>query len=239
MQIKSRSNRYTASQRVRQDAIRRLFYVKENLIPFQFYGIRNLLISLGFFERYSTLGSNDLFVKADFTELFEALVVNPLRAERENQTRRITLSGLKIRQERQEELGEQAEIFAMEFEQRRLQGHPLIQNIRRVSREYINAGFDIESFNDIESVFLDRFIEVKSYSDKVVFYWSRNEIETAQEFTDKYFLYLVDRNKMNRSDYMPRIFQNPYQSIFENEFWGKEPEAWKIRISSENKSIGS
>lgn len=221
---------------VRRDAIRGLFYVKESLIPLQFFGIRNLLISLGLFERDSTLQSSNLFVSANSTELFETLVVNSLREENRRQKRRISLSELKTRLDRQEELGEKAEICTLEFERHRLQGHPSVSRIRRVSEDCANAGFDIESFNDKESVFVDRFIEVKSYSENVVFHWSQNEIETAKELAEKYFLYLVDRNKMSQSGYAPRIFQNPHQKIFENEFWEKEPETWRVSAPREDQT---
>jgi len=219
---------------LRQDAARGLFYVKESLIPLQFFGIRNMLISLGLFGRDSTFKSSNLFISANCTELFETLVVNSLREKNQRQKRKISLLELKTRLDGQEELGEKAEIFVLDFEQQRLQGHSSVERIRRVSEDCANAGFDIESFNDNESVFVDRFIEVKSYSENAVFYWSQNEIETAKELAEKYFLYLVDRNKMSQSNYAPRIFQNPYQKIFENEFWEKEPETWKVSAPREN-----
>jgi len=57
---------------------------------------------------------------------------------------------------------------------------------------------------------------------------SRNEVQIAREIADKYFLYFVDRDKMLQPGYVPRMFQNPYQKIFENEYWKKEPESWRI-----------
>jgi len=227
---------FISPEALRRDAATGVFYVKESLIPLRFFGIRNLLISLGLFGRDSTLGSNNLFISANSTELFETLVVNSLGEENRRQKRRVSLSELKTRLDRQEELGEKAEIFALEFEQHRLQGHLSIERIRRVSMDFVNAGFDIESFNDKESVFVDRFIEVKSYSENAVFYWSQNEVETAKELAEKYFLYLVDRNKMSQSGYAPRIFQNPYQKIFENELWEKAPETWRVSAPRENQT---
>jgi hypothetical protein len=221
---------------VRQDTDRGLFYLKDNLIPFQFFGIRNVLLSLGFFVRDSTLGSNNLFVDSNFTVLFDSLIVNTLRDENIRQKRRKSLSGLQTQLRNQEAMGREAEEFVLYFEQQRLQGHPSISTIQRISEEYVNAGFDIESFNDKESVFIDRFIEVKSYSDNVVFYWSQNEVEVAKELTEKYFLYLVDRNKISQLGYSPRIFQNPYQKIFMNDLWEKEPETWRISAPGRSQS---
>jgi hypothetical protein len=125
-----------------------------------------------------------------------------------------------------EELGKEAEIYVIEFEHRRLAGHPEINEIQRISEDFIDAGFDIESFNDLGSVFLDRFIEVKSFSGELSFHWSKNEVKTAKEIGDNYYLYLVNRTQMKQSDYRPRIYQNPYYQIFENEYWSKDPESW-------------
>ncbi len=213
---------------LRRDAARNLFYVKDNFIPFQFFSIRNLLISVGFFGRDPTLGSSNLFVNANSTELFETLVVNSLREEIRHRKRRKSLSEPKVLRDSQEVVGREAEIFVLGFEQQRLQGHPSIDGIQRVSEDDVTAGFDIESFNDKESVFVDRFIEVKSYSENAIFYWAQNEIRTAKELAEKYFLYLVDCNKMSQLDYTPRIFQNPYQKIFKNDLWEKEPEIWRL-----------
>ena len=204
------------------------YYVKDNLIPLRFFNIRNLLISIGFFERDFLLRSNNLFVSQNSSKLFQILVVDSLKESRFTSKRKRTLSELKSQLDRQEQLGKESEMFILNFEQQRLQGHPSIHSIRRISEDHANAGFDIESFNDKESLFIDRYIEVKSFSGNVAFYWSQHEIQTAKELMDKYFLYLVDRDKMLLSGYIPRIFQNPYQKIFENEFWKKEPETWRV-----------
>lgn len=219
---------------LRLDPIRGLFYLKESLIPFQFFGLRNLLISVGLLWRDPTLRSSNLFVNGSSTELFKTLVVDSLDANNRLLKRKLSLDELKVQLERLEEFGTEAELFVLAFEKHRLQAHPSIGRIQRVSDNHVNAGYDIESFNDTESIFLDRFIEVKSYAENAVFYWSQNEIETAKELAQKYFLYLVDRNKMLQSNYVPRMFQNPYQKIFENEFWEKTPEAWKVSAPREN-----
>lgn len=217
---------------LRFDSSRALFYVKESLIPLRFFTIRNLLISAGFFERDLLLKSNNLFVSQNSSRLFQTLVVNSLKEERLTSKRKITLEELKTQLSRQEQCGEKAEIFVLEFEQNRLEGHPSINNIRRVSEDHANAGFDIESFNAKDSVFVDRYIEVKSFSGEPLFYWSRNEVQIARELMDKYFLYLVDRNKMSEPGYTPKVYQNPYQKLFENEFWRKEPETWCVSATS-------
>jgi hypothetical protein len=164
------------------------------------------------------------------------MVVDFLREGRLTSKRKLTLSELKSQLDRQEDLGKEAEMFVLDFEQRRLHGHPSVSSIRRVSEDCANAGFDIESFNDKESVFVDRYIEVKSFSRDPIFYWSRSEVQIARELADKYFIYLVDREKLPQLGYVPKMFQNPYQKIFENEFWEKEPETWKVSAPRETQT---
>lgn len=217
---------------VRLDADEDTIYIKENLIPFGFMGVRNLLISLGFFERKLLIGSNILAINKDFREFFLTEIINKIK-EGSQKRRRKSLKKLKDKLARQELVGKEAELFVLNFERERLSRHPLINNVQRISEAYVNAGYDIESFNDKNSVFIDRFIEVKSCSENVVFYWSINEVEVAKELSDKYFLYLVDRSKMSLPGYVPKIFQNPFQSIFNNEFWKKQPQTWEFSLQEE------
>jgi hypothetical protein len=217
---------------VKRDADDGYYYVKENLIPLQFISIRNLLISLEFFERRLLYETNILVVNRGFNEFFQAEIVNNINNEKDKR-RRVSLQELKNRLDNQERLGKEAELFVLNFEKQRLSKHPLVGNVLRVSEDHINAGFDIESFNDNNSVFTDRFIEVKSHSENIAFFWSANEVEVAKNLANKYFLYLVDRTKMSQDNYVPKIFQNPYQSIFENELWNKEPQTWKFSLQED------
>jgi hypothetical protein len=192
------------------------------------------MISIGFLWRDPTMGTSDLMVNHVWNAVFREVILDHLNIQGQSNKKRISLSQLKEQINRQEELGKEAEIFVLNFEKRRLFAHPSIDNINIISENHANAGFDIESFNDIDSVFLDRFIEVKSYSQNLVFYWSQNEIDMARELAPKYFLYLVDRDRMSQSGYVPRIFQNPYFIIFESEFWQKEPDGWKVKAFRDN-----
>lgn len=206
-----------------------LAHYKENFIPLRYIGIRNVLISLGFFERNPLLGSNILFINRAYKDIFLNEVINKVKEVQKKQ-RKKTLQSLKEQQAHQELLGKEAELFVLSFEQQRLNNHPLLNDIQRISEKYVNAGYDIESYNKTSSLFIDRFIEVKSYSENVVFYWSQNEIETAKELTEKYFLYLVDRTRILEAGYTPKIIQNPFQSVLDNDFWKREPQSWKFSL---------
>jgi len=47
----------------------------------------------------------------------------------------------------------------------------------------------------------------------VAFYLTRNEVDQARIRKDDYYLYLIDRDEMNKLEYKPMIIKNPYESI--------------------------
>ena len=75
---------------------------------------------------------------------------------------------------------------------------------------------------------MDRFIEVKSYFQKLHFYWSQNEIEKAKLYEDKYFIYLVDMSKVDDPEYEPQIIENPGTNILESDSWILSPTSYKV-----------
>jgi hypothetical protein len=113
----------------------------------------------------------------------------------------------------------------------------LLSRVKRISSIKVEAGYDIISFNSMTSNEVDRFIEVKSFSKKPEFYWSRNEIGTAEMKGSKYFLYLVDRSLIGKNDYEPQIIQDPYKNIFGDPNWQKDPQNWLVRPSFEQSFI--
>lgn len=213
---------------VRRDSSSGFFYVLESLIPLRLISIRNILISMGFFARDPSFGVGYLLVNPKWTALFESEVVNPFREHARHPSPRLSLRDLKAGLDEREAAGREAERFVVNYELKRLSGHPEPSSIRRISDEWANAGFDIESFDSNDSVLVDRFIEVKSFSSTPVFYWSRNEVDAAREFGDHYFLYIVDRNRIGEPGYRPKILQDPGEKVFEERLWGSEVEVWKI-----------
>lgn len=137
----------------------------------------------------------------------------------------LSLEDLKEKILAQELAWEIAELFVIKFETMRLVES---KKIVRISEIDVWAGYDILSYEDRYSHYPDRYIEVKSYSwDYPSFHWSRNEINTAKQKNNQYYIYLVNRNKINNPGYSPEIIQNPYNTIFNNENWIKESD-WYI-----------
>jgi hypothetical protein len=202
----------------------KLFYLKESNISFKLFNIKNLLLSFNFLLiKDSTF---NLYIDGDFTELINLDIISLW-----NKRRKFKEENLLKQLENKRKLGKKAEEYVVKYEKKRLVNHSNIKLIRKISEDYVNAGYDIESFQTIESVFLDKFIEVKSFDGKIEFYWSDNEIKIAKEKGDKYFLYLVDRSQIRNKLYKPKEIQNPYQKVFLNELWNKEANSWKIKIN--------
>ena len=127
------------------------------------------------------------------------------------------------------EIGLAAEQFVIKIEKARLANHPLVDKITHVAVVNTAAGFDILSFDNVEDLNPNRKIEVKSWIDKKVFFFSANEFAVAAEAKEDYFLYLVDRKKMNNSGYYPEVIRNPVENIFQKEnSWKIRSDGWKI-----------
>ena len=108
------------------------------------------------------------------------------------------------------ERGAEAEKYVLLLEKNRLKNHPNFSEIRQISDDNVGAGYDIESFQSMDSVKLDKFIEVKSYKETKTFYWSVNEIKVARNLADKYTIVVVNYNKINEEVYQPKEISNPY-----------------------------
>jgi hypothetical protein len=199
--------------------------INNNDIPLIFSGFRNFLLDIGFIlpgESHSLL-----IVNPKFKDYFEHTIIPWIHESREKAEFRrhaLTYETLKAIIRYKELIGYEAEKFVEQYEINRLAKHPLKRKIRAISQIDVKAGYDIVSFNSIESCEIDRFIEVKSYSKDIGFYWTKNEIDVARIKTKNYFLYLVDRANIQKKDYMPLIIQDPFANVFHNPAWFKQTE---------------
>ena len=167
-----------------------------------------------------------------FQKLFENEVMpllNKIDYEGLESERKLTLEKLKSIQQILESLGHKAEQFVLEYEKDRLKNHHKRERIKLISGIDTGAGYDIVSFKSLESNDIDRFIEVKSYSREIGFYWSSNEVKVAKLKRKKYYLYLVNRYSMRKKDYEPLMMQDPYLEIFSKNIWNKDAQNWYIR----------
>ena len=201
------------------------YYISTNKIPYRLFTIKNLLQALNFFEIDSI--SSRVYINTKFTSSFPELILQKTNTDR--LSRKVSLATLKRINLKKELIGREAEQVVLQYEKLKMEMHPFKEKIRIISDESVNAGYDIESFLDEESVFINKYIEVKSYDgDDISFYWSKNEIETAKYYQERYFLYLVNRTRMSQKNYTPHIIQNPYLKIHNNNLWEKNPQTWLV-----------
>ncbi|WP_162616054.1 DUF3883 domain-containing protein [Paenibacillus lutimineralis] len=207
------------------DFIHEAYTIKNSHIPFKYSGIRNLLINYGFFK-YNSNSNILLIIDKSYTDFLKEI----LKTVR----KKLSIEKFKEMLMLKEKYGQEAEEFVLNYEKKRLSGHIHLEKLSQVSVIDVKAGYDIISFNSLSSEVYDRFIEVKSYSNNLSFYWTRNEIETSKNKGKSYYLYLVDRDKMNQIGYQPHIIANPYINVFKNNAWKREPETWFFRNDDEN-----
>jgi hypothetical protein len=197
-------------------------------IPLRYSGLRKLMKSLGFFV---DIKNRPIYyqIGEEHQEFFHDHVLEWIhKSSSYSIDTGLTYEEFKRIQKIKEELGDWAEEQIVLYEIKRLEGHPQLDRIKKISKIKVNAGYDIISFEGIDSFDIDRFIEVKSYSGKLEFYWSKNEITVANRKKNHYFLYLVDRDNTISKKHNPIIIQNPYDSVHENEEWKKDPTVWKV-----------
>ena len=201
------------------DAIRSCYTFKNELLPLSLSAIRNVLISQGFMLPFRE-GPNVRFFVAS---TYEAFIASYCKSQR----RQFSLKMLKKQLEDNDIAGERAEQFVLSFEKRRI-GLPLSPGIKQISVIDATAGYDIASFNSCQSHVLDRFIEVKAIS-KSGFFWSKNEYNIAKLLGEQYYLYLVELVKINDSDYVPEIIQNPACVVMKSDDWFIEAQSYHIK----------
>lgn len=166
-------------------------------IDYSFYALRNLLLAENIIENYPI--SNLYLLNSMHLDKYKHFM-----------KRKFTKEQLIKKLEKQDEYGEQAELFVIDYEKKTLNGK---SPILHVALEDAGAGYDIKSYLEEDSVSHNKFIEVKCFSLLTgKFFISRNEIEVSRKLKDYYFLYLVESTFTRQ----PYIIQNPYKKIFNN-----------------------
>ena len=178
--------------------------------PGRHLGIASLLVELGIFHR-ERLTSPIWQIGERYVEDF----VRAVTQTNESQTwGSLDEEELQRNIDQNREAGRAVEEWVVGYEQARLEGHPMLRQIRSIAEDEVDAGFDVASFRDRFSMSHNRLIEVKSFVGAPVFYWTLNEVECARREGDRYALYLVDRAKMASKSYHPRVVVGAYEYFF-------------------------
>lgn len=193
------------------------FYVNRNSIKLTFSGLVMLYIDLGVLS----LSDNRLYFRS--SKLLNSL--KPTSSIKVQKNSQIDPSFLDKVLELERELGIEAEEKALAFEKRRLIGLGINLEPIHISKLDCKAGFDIASFESNDDKIPSRFIEVKSTDKTLRFFISKNEVECAKMYGDKYFMYLYNREKKSFV-----IIQNPYKEIFSNDKWEKSSQLYECYL---------
>lgn len=207
------------SKHIKYDYGIKKYTIKNSAFSLKYSGIKNFMIKCGFLKRDNSL-PNIYLLDYDFIKKFKEQI--------KEIHKRKTLLQFKKEQKRLEQLGKEAEQFVLSYEKNRLSKQSLKNKVLRISEFDTNAGFDIVSFDSNQSKEYDRFIEVKSCDSRRRLFWTRNEVRVAKVKKRNYYIYLVNRDKMNKPEYQPEIIQNPIKKLFDNSLWRKECNVWEI-----------
>ena len=182
--------------------------------------MRNFLMDLELIQYNRATGT--YIIKEEHFDAFEVFL----------KQKKLTPKELAVTLKRKEELGKAAELEVLEYEKRRLTGYnELIKNIEHVAKNDAGAGYDILSWEKERrnGKPVERYIEVKAVSkENRDFYWSRNEVEKANELTDQYHLYLLPVIGKKKFDIGKlEVIPNPILNVFENTaVWSKQIETY-------------
>ena len=185
---------------------------------------RNMLITFGALVQEGILFSINEKFQSDFAELV-------------TKKRKISQETLLQKLENQRIMGEKGEEFVLNFEKNRCSfTSSQKKKIKRISIIDASAGFDILSLEDEKSN-KKRYIEVKTYSDKVHFFWSANEIKAAKLRGKSYYLYIVNYKQLESEGYSPLIIPDPNFNIVGQSIWDMKPSSYAISTGMQENEL--
>lgn len=204
-----------------------MFYIPKHAFRLSAAVFRNLLIT---FKAIIPKGS-EFRIANEYDDFFGKLVSAA--------NKKLSLESLQQKLLRQQEIGEEGELFVLQFEKSRCPfNEKTSRRIRQISHIDVTAGYDIISFHD-EISLSRRYVEVKTYQGKPHFYWSTNEINAAKLRGEDYCVYLVNYDKINSSGYEPMIIRNPYKIINESEAWQTSPQSFLVELKEDETNIAN
>jgi hypothetical protein len=210
------------SEYISYDIIYRSIQIDNSAFPLKYSCFKQLLIDFSILQEHPTKKFNKYIINGRYKKIFDKVVLPEIKK------RKIGIEELKKSLEQNQIYGEEAERFVLDFEKHRLNSTKVIDWVAEYST---SDGYDIASYENEYSADHDRFIEVKSYERNPYFFWSRNEMDIARIKKSKYYLYLVDRLKINLPGYIPIMIKDPYENIFKNNLeWEQRIE--KIRFQN-------
>lgn len=192
-------------------------------------------------QRIATSGIRNLLLELSVIDVAEKESIYTISSKYKEEVRVLrnyTMLGLNrlwAHIESREMVGEKAERAVLRIERQRLSNSPKLRDsIQHVSAEDASAGFDILSFEHAsdQSPSIHRYIEVKAVGRvERKFFMSRNEMDCARRYGNKYCLYLLPYR--GRGEYVEdnvEIIRNPMESLYSDETdWQNNVELMSFR----------
>lgn len=181
----------------------------------RYANIRNLLLDFEFLTRHPDFPNNKFIINPWWKKFFDKNFVPEIRK------RKVWVNELYKEIEQQIINWEIAEKYIIDYENKRLWWKQWVEWVAPFDS---TLWYDILSFNNINSLSNDRYIEVKSYSWNIpYFYWTDNEMDVAKNKWYNYYLYLVNRDEIDLPLYEPIMISNPFINVLNNEeIWNKK-----------------
>lgn len=202
-------------EQVTYDEQEDLYYIPRRAFRLESAVFRNLLISFG---AVKTDGLK-FIISNEYEQIFKKAIKHK---------RTMALSQLMKKLEHERLMGEEGELFVLDFERKRCPyTEQQKKKIKQISEIDVSAGYDIISFHR-ETSTQRRYIEVKTFEGNNHFHWSKNEINSAKLRKRDYYIYLVDYNKITEEDYVPTMIQDPYQEVFVEGKWSFSVDSYLI-----------
>ena len=177
------------SEYLSYDIIYKSLQISNSAFGLKFSNFKQLLIDFGAIKTHPTVEINSYIINSRYKKLFDKTVLPEIKK------RKIGIEAFKKAMELQQIYGEEAEKFVVEFENKRLYYK---KDIDWVAQYIVNEGYDVASYDNPSDDLQNRFIEVKSYDGDIpYFFWSRNEYNVAKRKKEQYWIYLVNRKKIN------------------------------------------
>ena len=217
-----------SSKNISYDIIYHSIQINNSAFGFKNASLKQLLIDFDVIRIHPTTEIKKFILNSRYKKLFDKTILPEIRKKK------LGIDELKQLLEQQSIYGEEAERFVLNYEAIRLENK---EGIDWVAEYSVAEGYDIASFETKESASIDRFIEVKSYQGNPYFFWTRNEIDISRIKGKSYFLYLVDRLRLNSPDYVPLIIQDPFNNILSDSNWDKQVEKYKITFVGNDSAI--
>jgi hypothetical protein len=203
------------------DSLQKSYVINNKAFGYKYSKLRKLLIDFDFLIEHP----NPKLISYLFNNEYKSIIAR--FSYQDKGGRKISVDDFNKSMEQKRIYGEEAENFVVEFEESRLEEK---KSVEWVAKIIVNYGYDIASYDVNTDKELNRFIEVKSYSGSdVYFYLSKNELQISKRKGSSYWLYLVNRDKINNKDYEPLMIQDPYTHVFTSNQWESEAQNWKFQ----------